>query len=353
MTEQPPHLNINDRLIGPGLPTYIIAELSANHRQDFAEALRLVKAAKEAGADAVKLQTYTADTLTIDSEAPCFRHQSGSLWEGETLYKLYRKAYTPWDWQPKLKQYATKIGIDLFSSPFDATAVDFLEQMQVPAYKISSFEIIDLPLIEKVAATGKPLILSTGMASSKEIEEALSAARSAGAEQIALLKCCSAYPATPAEMHLRSIPDLMKRFQVPAGLSDHGLNLEIPIAAVALGACIIEKHFTLDRSVASADAAFSLSPAEFAAMVAAVRRTEQALGKVHYGASEREQESLGFRRSLFVVADIAAGERLTEQNIRSIRPAGGLAPKELPGVLGRRARKALTKGTPLAWDDLR
>lgn len=348
----PPQININGRTIGYGQPVYIIAELSANHRQDYEEAARLVKAAKAAGADAVKLQTYTPDTITIDCDSEPFRHHEGSLWNGRTLYELYQEAYTPWEWQPNLKLLADEIGIDLFSSPFDPTAVDFLEHMDVPAYKIASFEIVDIPLIEKVAATGKPLIISTGMASTAEITEALNAARQAGAREIALLKCCSAYPAPAAEMHLRTLNDMRDRFGVPIGLSDHTLDIEVPIAAVALGACIIEKHFTLNRLEASADSAFSLEPAELKSLVQAVRRTEQALGKVHYGASERETESLGFRRSLFVVKDIAAGEKLTADNVRSIRPGGGLPPKEFKQVLGHRAKQFLAKGTPLCWEDL-
>lgn len=347
-----PQIKINNRNIGPGLPTYIIAELSANHQQSFEKAVELVKAAKAAGADAVKLQTYTADTITIESDAEPFRHQSGSLWAGRTLYDLYQDAYTPWEWQPKLKRLAEEIGIDLFSSPFDFTAVDFLEQMQVPAYKISSFEIVDIPLIEKVAATGKPLIISTGMASQTEIAEAVAAARQAGANEIALLKCCSAYPAPASEMNLRTIPDMRDRFEVPVGLSDHTLGIEVPIAAVALGACIIEKHFTLDRSEPSADAAFSLEPEGFKTLVEAVRRTEQALGTVHYGATQREAESLTFRRSLFIVADVNAGEILTDNNVRSIRPALGLSPKDLQKILGKKASRDLPHGTPLKWGDV-
>lgn len=345
-------ITINGRRIGPGHPVYIIAELSANHRHDFAAAVELVKAAKAAGADAVKLQTYTPDTITIDCDSEPFRHRAGSLWEGRTLYDLYREAYTPWEWQPKLKRLADDVGIDLFSSPFDFTAVDFLEQMEIPAYKIASFEIVDIPLIERVAATGKPLIISTGMATKKEIGEAVAAARQAGASEIALLKCCSAYPAPATEMHLRTIPDMVEYFSLPIGLSDHTLDIEVPIAAVALGACIIEKHFTLCRSEPSADAAFSLEPEEFKTLVKAIRRTEQALGTVHYGASDHETESLGFRRSLFVVADIAAGENLTNDNVRSIRPANGLPPKELKQVLDRRAKYPLAKGTPLRREDL-
>ena len=347
-----PYIEINGRKIGPGQPVYIIAELSANHRQNYETAVELVKAAKTAGADAVKLQTYTPDTITINSDSETFSHSQSSLWAGQNLYQLYQEAYTPWEWQPKLKQLADDIDIDLFSSPFDHSAVDFLEGMAVPAYKIASFEIVDIPLIEKTAATGKPLIISTGMASIAEIEEALAAAHSAGANGIALLKCCSAYPAQPEEMNLITIQDMLRRFHVPIGLSDHTLGIEVPLAATALGACIIEKHFTLDRNIKSADAAFSLVPDEFRRMVTAVRTAEQALGDVTYGPSSQEAESLKFRRSLFVVDDIAQGGILTEINIRSIRPAIGLPPKTLNDVLGRKAKRALKKGTPLRLEDI-
>ena len=345
-------ININNRKIGPGEPTYLIAELSANHRQDFELAAKMVRAAKAAGADAVKLQTYTPDTITIDCDKPSFSHDQTSLWAGKNLYQLYEEAYTPWDWQPKLKKLADEIGIDLFSSPFDHTAVDFLEQMDVPAYKIASFEIVDIPLIEKVAATGKPLIISTGMATTEEIYDAILAAQKAGAKEVALLKCCSAYPAPASRMNLRTIPDMAIRFKVPIGLSDHTLDNEIPITSVALGACIIEKHFTLDRSSASADAAFSMEPDEFKNMVKAIRKTELALGKKTYGPCPEEAQSLKFRRSLFIVEDIAKGEIFTPSNVRSIRPADGLAPKEYKHVLGRIAKCDLRKGTPLKWEDL-
>ncbi len=347
-----PFITINNRKIGTGTPCYIIAELSANHRQDYATAVELVKAARDAGADAVKLQTYTPDTLTIDVSSASFTHSEESIWAGQKLYQLYEKAYTPWEWQPKLKQLADEISIDLFSSPFDHTAVNFLEKMDVPAYKIASFEIVDIPLIKKVAATGKPLILSTGMATIDEIEDALNAARQAGATQIALLKCCSAYPAPASDMNLRTICDMAQRFQVPIGLSDHTLGWDVPVCAVGLGACIIEKHLTLNRRDHSPDAAFSLEPAEFKKLVQAVRDTEQILGTVHYGPLPSERESLKFRRSLFVVEDIKTGDELTLGNIRSIRPATGLPPAELTNVLGKRARKNLKKGTPLCKEDI-
>jgi pseudaminic acid synthase len=341
---------INQRKIGFGHPVYVIAELSANHNQDFEQAVRLVHAAKEAGADAIKLQTYTADTITLRSEREEFQVKGGTLWDGRTLHGLYSEAYTPWEWQPKLQQVAHDLGLQFFSSAFDGTAVDFLERMNVPAHKIASPELVDVGLIAKMARTGKPLILSTGMATLAEIEEAVAAARAAGAKQIALLKCTSAYPATPEEMNLRTIPELMRHFDLSVGLSDHTMGTEVPVAAVALGACIIEKHLTLSRSMKGPDSDFSLEPKEFKGMVQAVRVAEQALGQVHFGADGREQASLRFRRSLFVTADVRRGELFCAENVRSIRPAQGLHPRHLPQVLGRRATRDVSAGTPLAWD---
>lgn len=343
------HMEINRRHIGPGYPVYIIAEVSANHHQDFGEAVRLVKAAKESGADAVKLQTYTPDTITIQCDAADFQIGGGTLWDGRTLYDLYREAYMPWEWQPELKKVADEMGLTLFSTPFDKTAVDFLEQMDVPAYKIASFEVVDIPLIEYIASKGKPLIMSTGMATQEEIAEAVQSARGAGASEIALLKCTSAYPAPPGEINLRTIPDMADRFGLPVGLSDHTLGIAVPVVAVAQGACIIEKHFTLSRVVAGADSAFSLEPAEFRAMVEAVRTAEQALGQVCYEVSGSEAKSRVFRRSLFVVRDIKAGEVFTQENVRCIRPGGGLHPRHLKDVLGHRALKDIDRGTPLVW----
>ncbi|MER3422661.1 MAG: pseudaminic acid synthase [Nitrospiraceae bacterium] len=344
------YIEIGNRRIGPGEPVYIVAEMSANHNQDFDQAVRILHAAKEAGADAVKLQTYTPDTLTIRSDKEFFRISGGTPWDGKTLYELYSEAYMPWDWQPKLKKIADEIGIDLFSTAFDPTAVDFLEEMGVPVHKVASFEIVDIPLIEKMVRTGKPLIISVGMATLGEIEEAVQAARNAGATQIALLKCTSAYPAPPEEMNLRTIPHLAEAFGVPLGLSDHTLGIAVPVAAVALGACIVEKHFTLSRDIPGPDSAFSLEPHEFKAMVEAIRTVEKALGKVHYGVSEQEAKSRVFRRSLFVVKDMRAGEVFTEQNVRSIRPGYGLPPKFLKDVLGRRATRDVKAGTPLTWE---
>jgi pseudaminic acid synthase len=343
-------IEINGRLVGKGQATYVIAELSANHNQDLSQAVRIIEAAKEAGADAIKLQTYTPDTITIQSKQDYFLVGGGTLWEGRTLYDLYGEAYTPWEWQPKLKKIANALGMDLFSSAFDDTAVDFLEVMGVPAHKVASFELVDIPLIQKMAGTGKPMILSTGMASVEEIEESLAAARQAGAQQIALLKCTSAYPAAPTEMNLRTIPEMQRRFGVPIGLSDHTMGIAAPVAAVALGACIIEKHLTLSRSTPGPDSAFSLEPQEFKAMVDAVRTAEQALGEVHFGLSDKEQATRRFRRSLFVVEDVKRGEFFTAKNVRSIRPADGLHTRHLQEVLGKRAARNIERGTPVSWD---
>jgi pseudaminic acid synthase len=344
-----PHICINKRIIGAGAPAYIIAEMSANHNQDFKSAVALVHAAKEAGADAIKLQTYTPDTITIPCSSEYFQIGKGTIWQGKNLHGLYGEAYTPWDWQPKLKQTANDLGLDCFSTPFDFTAVDFLEKMDVPAHKIASFEIVDLALIRRVASTGKPVIMSTGMASLAEIDEAVRAFRTAGGTQLALLKCTSAYPSPAADMNLRTICHLSESFHVPAGLSDHTLGISVPIAAVALGACILEKHFTLSRATPGPDSAFSLEPAEFKAMVDAVRTTEQALGTVSYDLLENEKASRVFRRSLFVVADMIPGEVFSDKNVRSIRPGHGLPPKYLDVVLGRKAAVSITRGTPLDW----
>jgi len=343
-------LRINDRIIGAGTTTYIVAELSANHNQDFEQAKRIIHEAKEAGADAIKLQTYTPDTITISSERPEFRVSGGTLWDGRTLHDLYGEASMPWAWQPRLKELAGDLGLDCFSSPFDATAVDFLERMNVPAYKVASFELVDIPLIQKIARTGKPMIISTGMATVEEIEEALRAAREAGASEIALLKCTSAYPASEEEMNLRTIPEMARRFGFPAGLSDHTMSIAVPVAAVALGACIIEKHLTLSRSTPGPDSAFSLEPQEFKAMVEAVRTAEKAMGEIHFGLSGNEQASRAYRRSLFVVEDLACGEVFTANNVRSIRPANGLHPRHLPEVLGKSAARSIKRGTPLTWE---
>lgn len=343
-------ITIGRNKIGEGCPVYIVAELSANHHQDFDRAVQLVHAARDAGADAVKLQTYTADTITIASDREQFRINGGTIWDGTTLHELYRRAYTPWNWQPKLKQVANDLGMDLFSTPFDLSSLEFLEQMDVPAHKVASFELVDIPLICALAKTGKPLIISTGMASLDEIDEALSAVRSECCAEILLLKCTSAYPATPDEMNLRTIPAMQTKFGLPLGLSDHTMGIAVPVAAVALGACLIEKHLTLSRSEAGPDSAFSLEPAEFKEMVAAVRVAERALGKVQFGPSEREIPSRTFRRSLFVVRDVKQGEPFTTENVRSIRPGHGLHTRHLPEVLTGCASRDIERGTPVSWD---
>ncbi len=343
-------ISINGRCIGNDFPVYIIAELSANHNQNFDRAVKLVHAAKEVGADAVKLQTYTPDTLTIDCDNDYFKIGKGTIWEGKNLYELYCEAYTPWEWQPKLMKISNDLGMDLFSTPFDYTAVDFLENMDVPAYKIASFELVDIPLLRKIAQTGKPIIMSTGMATLAEIDEAVSVIREAGGKQLALLKCTSAYPAPPNEMNLRTIPHLAEAFGVTTGLSDHTLGIAVPVAAVALGACIIEKHFTLSRQDPGPDSAFSLEPHEFKEMVDAIRIADKALGKVSYEITEKQKESRVFRRSLFVVKDVKKGEEFTEENVRSIRPGHGLHTRYFDQVAGRKAKDFIIKGTPLDWD---
>lgn len=342
-------IRIADRTIGSGYQTYIVAEVSANHNQEFDRAARTIEAAKAAGADAVKLQTYTPDTLTMRCDNEYFRIR-GTLWDRRTLYDLYSEAYTPWEWHPKLLAIARDLGLHLFSTPFDVTAVDFLEGLEVPAYKVASFEIVDIPLLKRIGKTRKPVILSTGMATLSEIDEAVRSLRDAGTTQLALLKCTSAYPSPPDDMNLRTIPHLRETFATPVGLSDHTLGIAVPVAAVAMGACIIEKHFTLSRADGGPDSAFSLEPDEFRAMVEAVRTVERALGEVHYGPTEHEKESLTFRRSLFVVKDVKAGAPFTSENVRSIRPAYGLHPRYADLVFGARATRDVSAGTPLSWD---
>ena len=349
MTTTPAPFAINGRPIGPGRPMYVIAEMSANHHQRLDEALRILEEAKAAGADAVKLQTYTPDTLTIDCDAPPFRIGPGTLWEGKRLYQLYGEACMPWEWHEPLQKRAAELGLDLFSTAYDETALAFLEQLNMPAYKIASFENVDLPLIGKIARTGKPIILSTGMASLEEIGEAVAAARGAGAGGLAILKCTSAYPSPPEEVNLRAIPSLAETFGVPVGLSDHTLGTAVPVAAVALGCCILEKHFTRSRAVPGPDSVFSLEPAEFRQMVEMIRTAEAAMGTVRYGVGEREAASRVFRRSLFVVADMKAGEVFTKENLRSIRPGYGLPPKHFEQIVGRRAATDIPRGTPMTW----
>lgn len=349
MTPPGAQIMVGARHVGaPGIPVFIVAELSANHNQSYDRAAELLRAAKAAGADAIKLQTYTPDTLTIACSNDYFRIR-GTQWNGRTLYDLYAEAHTPWEWHAPLKGLAEDLGLEFFSSPFDTTAVDFLDQLGVAAFKIASFELVDIPLLRYVAAKGKPVILSTGMAEVAEIEEALTALRDSGATEIALLKCTSGYPAAPDEMHIRTIPHMAATYGVPVGISDHSLGISVAIAAVSLGACIVEKHLTLSRADGGPDSAFSLEPNEFASMVDAVRTTERALGTVRYGASPSEEASRAFRRSLFVVGDVQAGEAFTSMNVRSIRPGDGLHPRYLREVLTKRASQNIPRGTPLAW----
>ena len=340
---------INSRLIGAGAPVYIVAELSGNHHQDFDEAVALVRAAKEAGADAVKIQTYTPDTLTIDCDLEHFRIGDQTIWRGRTLYDLYREAQTPWEWQPRLQRAALDLGLDFFSTPFDASAVEFLERMKVPAYKVASFEIVDLPLIRLISSKGKPVILSTGMATLAEIDEAIRTATTGGAQSVALLKCTSAYPADAGEANLRTIRHLEAIFRVPIGLSDHTMGTTVPVVSVAMGAAIVEKHLTLSRAAGGPDGAFSLEPAEFKDLVQAIRIAEKAMGEVAFGVTLAEESSMVFRRSLFVVKHMRKGEVFTEANVRSIRPGYGLPPKFLESVMGRKAACAISRGTPLSW----
>jgi pseudaminic acid synthase len=339
---------IAGRLIGPDQPPYVIAEMSGNHNGDIGRAIALIDAAKAAGADAVKLQTLTADTITIDHDGPGFVIEGG-LWHGRRLYELYEEAHTPWDWHKTLFEHASKVGITIFSSPFDPTAVAFLEKLGAPAFKVASFEIVDTPLVACMARSGKPLIISTGLASPEDITDAVTAAREAGGREIILLHCTSGYPTPASQMHLRTMPDLAAAHGTLVGLSDHTMGTAVSVAAVALGACVIEKHFTLARADGGPDAAFSLEPDELAALTRDCRDAWQALGDVHYEAVAAEDATKDLRRSLYVVTDIRCGEPLTPANIRSIRPGFGLPPKHLHEILGRRAIEDLARGTPLSW----
>jgi pseudaminic acid synthase len=346
-------MQIAGRNIGREHPPWVIAEMSGNHNGSLDRALALVEAAARAGAHALKLQTYTPDTMTIDVDEREFHiADPKSLWQGKSLYQLYGEAHTPWDWHRPLFERALALGVTPFSTPFDDTAVDFLESLDVPCYKIASFENTDLPLIRRAAGTGKPLILSTGMATLAELDESVRAARDAGCRELLLLKCTSTYPAPAESSNLRTIPDLKSRFDCEVGLSDHTLGLGVAVASVALGATAIEKHLTLSRADGGVDAAFSLEPNEFAALVAETGRAWQALGEVSYGPTQAERGSLTFRRSLYVVRDVAAGERFTRDNVRAIRPGLGLPPKHLEQVLGRVARRDIARGTALDWEML-
>ena len=343
-------MRIENIEIGKENKVFIIAELSANHNQNFDLAVESIKAAKECGADAIKLQTYTADTLTIDSDKDYFKIRQQTIWDGITLYKLYQQAYTPWEWQPKLKKVAEDLGLICFSTPFDKSAVDFLEKMNVPAYKIASFEIVDIPLIEYAASKGKPVIISTGIASEDEITDAVTACRQSGNNQIALLKCTSEYPALIEDANLKTIPALAEKFGTIAGLSDHTLGIIVPVAAAAIGAQIIEKHFIIDGSLGGPDAPFSLEPREFKKMVDEIRVVEKALGRVTFELNDKILKSRKFARSLFAVKEINAGETFTEENVRSIRPSDGLKPVYLKNILGKKAAVKIEKGTPLNFD---
>jgi len=338
-----------NKLVKDSSHCLIIAEVSANHGQNFNRDIALIKKANQCGADAVKFQAYTPDTLTINADNKYFQIKHPE-WGGQTLYELYKKAYTPWSWFKKLKSIADDLGIIFFSTAFDKTAVDLLEEIDVPIHKIASFELIDLPLVEYVAKTKKPLIMSTGMASIPEIEEAVDTAKKAGTKDIILLKCGSNYPARPEDMNLKTIPHMKEMFNCPIGLSDHSLGIEVSIAAVALGAAVIEKHFTLSRKIKTPDSFFSIEPKELKELVENIRIVEKALGKVHYGLTEEEKKGNVFRRSLFVVKYINKGEIFTEENLKSIRPANGLSPKYIRTILGRVAKKTIKKGTPLSWE---
>jgi len=337
--------------IGDGQPPFIIAEMSGNHNQALARALKIVEAAAKAGAHALKLQTYTADTMTIDVDKKDFLiEDKKSLWKGRNLYELYRQAATPWEWHKPIFDLCRKLGIIGFSTPFDETAVNFLESLNVPFYKIASFEIVDIPLIKKVASTGKPILISTGMSSVKEIKEAVTAARKSGSTDIVLLKCTSSYPASPENSNLKTIPNMRARFKCQVGLSDHTMGMSVALASIALGATVIEKHFTLLRSDGGVDSAFSMEPLEMAELVAEAKIAWQALGKVSYCVTAQEKASLKFRRSLYVVKDMNAGEAFSNENLRSIRPGYGLAPRYYDNLLGKKVKRDLKKGTPVGWE---
>lgn len=346
----PDSLIIGDRQIGSGVPPLIVAELSGNHQQDFQAALKMIDAAASAGVDAIKLQTYTADSMTLDCDTQDFIiGESDSLWQGQNLYQLYQQAATPWEWHQALFARATELGLLAFSSPFDAAAVDFLEGLDVPCYKIASFELTDLPLLKKVARTGKPVILSTGMASFAEIRQAVQAIQSCDNQQIILLQCTSTYPAQVADSNIRMIAQLQQDFQLLSGLSDHTRGINVALGAVALGACLIEKHFVLDRGAGGVDAAFSIEPDELSLLVRGAREVFQSLGGVHYGPQLHEKNALKYRRSIYVVQNIAKSETFTEENIRVIRPAFGLAPEHYESILGKTAARDIPRGTALQW----
>lgn len=343
-------INIDGIKIGEGQKAFVIAEMSANHLQNYDRAIEIIKKAKWAGADAIKLQTYTPDTITIDCDNEYFQIKQGTIWDGTTLHKLYETAYTPWEWQPKLKKIAEEEGLIFFSSPFDFTAVDFLEKMDVPAYKIASFEMNDIPFIEYIASKGKPVIMSTGISRMGDIQDAVDACRRMGNNDVILLKCTSAYPSPAEEINLNTIPNMRKAFDISVGLSDHSLGNCISVAASAKGACVIEKHMTLRRSDGGPDAAFSMEPEEFKEMVDNIRTVEKALGIVTYDLTKKQSNERQHSRSLFIVKDIKAGEVFTNDNIRSIRPGFGIETKYIKDIIGKKAKQDIKKGTPMSWN---
>lgn len=343
-------IEIGGHIVGGSSPTFIIAEMSANHLMDYDRAVAIIKAAKDAGADAIKLQTYTPDTITLNCEDPCFQITQGTIWDGTTLYKLYQTAYTPWEWQPKLKEVAESMGLVFFSSPFDLTSIDFLEKLQVPVYKVASFEMNDIPFIRKIARTGKPIIMSTGVSYLADIELALQTCREEGNENVILLKCCSAYPSPYEDINLHTIPSMSVTFDCTVGLSDHTMGFAVAGAAVAVGAKVIEKHLTLSRADGGADAAFSMEPQEFKEMVEQIRIIEKAMGKVTYELTPKQKASRDHARSLFIAQDMKAGDVFTPQNLRSVRPSCGLHTKYYEELLGKKISRDASLGTPMSWD---
>lgn len=343
-------IKIQDFVINEDSPTFVIAEMSANHNFDFDRAVKIIEAAKDAGADAIKIQTYTPDTITLDCDAPCFQITQGTLWDGTTLHKLYRTAYTPWEWQPKLKKIAEDMGLIFFSSPFDFTSIDFLEEMDVPAYKVASFEITDIPFIKKIAKTGKPIIMSTGIAYMSDIELALRTCKEEGNENVILLKCTSAYPAPYEDINLKTIPSMKQIFDCVVGLSDHTMGSAVAGAGVALGAKVVEKHLTLRRADGGADSAFSMEPEEFREMVDNIRKIEKAVGRVTYDLTDKQKAEREHSRSLFVAKDMKAGDIFTPENLRSVRPGNGLHTKYYEELLGKKIARDAKLGTPMSWD---
>lgn len=343
-------ISFSRRVIGEMFPTYIIAEMSGNHNMDFDRAVRIMEAAKESGADAIKIQTYTADTITLNCNNQYFQITQGTLWDGRTLHKLYEEAYTPWEWQSELKKIANEMGLDFFSSPFDFTSVDFLEKMDVPAYKIASFEITDIPLIRKVAELGKPVIISTGIAKLADIELALQTCREAGNEDVILLKCCSEYPTPYEDINLRTMQSMAQTFECIVGLSDHTMGSAVATASVALGGKVVEKHLTLSRADGGVDSAFSMEPAEFKRMVDDIRIIEKAMGRVTYDLTDKQLAEREHSRSLFIAQDMKAGDQFTPENLRSVRPGFGLHTKYYDQLLGKKVARDVSMGTPMAWE---